>query len=300
MKILLLGRNGQVGWELQRQLPTLGEVVALGSSTENGLCGDLRDVDGLRATVRAVAPDVIVNAAAYTAVDKAESEPDVAMAVNGIAPGVLAEEARRLGAWLVHYSTDYVFDGSGSAPWKETDPVGPLNVYGHTKLAGEQAIQFVWEKHLIFRTSWVFGVHGNNFIKTMLRLAQERDGLNVVSDQVGAPTGAVLIAEVTVRALSNARVSDQCAGLYHLAAAGEVSWYDYARHVLAVAKAAGVALRVQPEQVGAISSAQFPTPARRPANSRLACGGLEQMLGCRMPPWQIGVDGALRGLLSQC
>lgn len=192
-----------------------------------------------------------------------------------------------------------MFDGSGSTPWKETDPVGPLNVYGHTKLAGEQAIQATWEKHLIFRTSWVFGVHGNNFIKTMLRLAQERDSLNVVNDQVGAPTAAALIAEVTVRAINQAHVSGSCAGLYHLAAAGEVSWFGYAQHVLAVAKEAGVTLRVQPEQVGAIFSAQFPTPARRPANSRLACARLEQMLGKQMPPWQIGVDAVMSRFLAR-
>lgn len=297
MKILLLGRNGQVGWELQRQLPALGEVVALGSSTENGLCGDLRDVDGLRATVRAVAPDVIVNAAAYTAVDKAESEPEAAMAVNGIAPGILAEEAKRLGAWLVHYSTDYVFDGSGSVPWKETDPTGPLNVYGHTKLAGEQAIQAAWEKHLIFRTSWVFGVHGNNFIKTMLRLAQERDSLNVVNDQVGAPTGAGLIADVAVTAISGVRQDQSLAGLYHLAAVGETSWYDYACVVLNWAREKGVILRVQSEQVKPIPTSAYPTLARRPANSRLDCHKLERAFGLTLPAWKVSVGSVVATLV---
>lgn len=288
MKILLLGRNGQVGWELQRQLPVLGEVVALGSSTENGLCGDLRDVDGLRATVRAVAPDVIVNAAAYTAVDKAESEPEAAMAVNGIAPGVLAEEAKRLDALLVHYSTDYVFDGSGSVPWKETDPTGPLNVYGYTKLAGEQAIQAAWEKHLIFRTSWVFGVHGNNFIKTMLRLAQERDSLNIINDQIGAPTSARLIGDVTTRALQSMS-HDHLFGLYHLAPRGQVSWYDFACCIFDQARNRGSQLKVLSNRIQPIPSSSYLTAARRPLNSRLNCQKLERVLGIDLPSWQLDV-----------
>lgn len=298
MKILLLGRNGQVGWELQRQLPVLGEVVALGSSTENGLCGDLRDVDGLRATVRAVAPDVIVNAAAYTAVDKAESEPEEAMAVNGIAPGVLAEEAKRLDALLVHYSTDYVFDGSGSVPWKETDPTGPLNVYGHTKLAGEQAIQAAWEKHLIFRTSWVFGVHGNNFIKTMLRLAQERDSLNVVNDQVGSPTSAGFIASATVTSLRQASGRSQHAGLYHLASAGQTSWYGYAAYVLERARQMGWPVRVMPEAICGIPSSEYPVPARRPGNSRLDTRRLMQAFGIQPPSWQDSASAVMEQLES--
>lgn len=187
MKILLFGKNGQVGWELQRSLAPLGELVALGSSGDGGLCGDLSDLAGLAETVRKVRPEVIVNAAAYTAVDKAESEPERARLINALAPGVLADEAQKLGTWLVHYSTDYVFDGSGSRPWQETDTTGPLSVYGRTKLEGEQAVACC-EKHLIFRTSWVYAARGANFAKTMLRLAQEREQLKVIDDQVGAPT----------------------------------------------------------------------------------------------------------------
>lgn len=288
MRLLILGANGQVGGELQRSLAPLGEVIALGSKAEGGLCGDLTQLDALRATIRQLRPDVIVNAAAYTAVDKAESEPELVMAVNGIAPGVLAEEAAALDAWLVHYSTDYVFDGSGSTPWRETDPTGPLNVYGRTKLAGEQAIQAVWHKHLIFRTSWVYAERGNNFIKTMLRLAQERDELRVIDDQIGAPTGADLIADVTAAALQKVWQQPELAGLYHLAAAGETSWYGYARHVLEQAQLRGLTLRVRPGQVLAIPSSAYSVPAQRPKNSRLDTTRLARELGIVLPRWQEG------------
>ncbi len=297
MKILLLGKNGQVGWELQRSLKPLGDVIALGSEPEGGLSGDLSDVDALRATIRALKPDAIVNAGAYTAVDKAESEPDLAMAINGVAPGVLAEEAKRLGAWLVHYSTDYVFDGSGDKPWKETDPTGPLNVYGKTKLVGEQAIQAEWEKHLIFRTSWVYGVHGNNFIKTILRLAQERESLSIINDQFGAPTGADLIADITAVALNLAAESRALAGLYHLAAAGETNWYEYACFILSVAQAAGLTLKLDVRDIQAVPSSAYSTAAQRPRNSRLSCDKTKQHLQS-LPQWDAGVLQVLKGIFA--
>ena len=229
MKILLLGKNGQVGWQLQRALAPLGEIVALERKDAGG---DLADPQGLAAAVRAAKPQVIVNAAAYTAVDKAESEPQLARLINTEAPAALAREAAASGALLVHYSTDYVFDGSGSAPWQESDATGPLNVYGATKLAGEQAIAASGCAHLTFRTSWVYAAHGDNFIKTMLRLAATRERLTVIDDQKGAPTGAELIADVTAHAISQTLQQPAKAGLYHLTAAGEASWFDYAQYVL--------------------------------------------------------------------
>ena len=213
MRILLLGKSGQVGWELQRALAPLGELVALDRQGENGLCGDLTDLDGLRNSIRRLQPDVIVNAAAYTAVDKAESESELACLINALAPQVMAEEMRALNGWLVHYSTDYVFDGSGTAPWSETDRPAPLNQYGQSKLQGEQGIVQSGCRHLIFRTSWVYAARGNNFAKTMLRLAAEREQLNVIDDQVGAPTGAELLADVTAHALRQAMAQPQLSGL---------------------------------------------------------------------------------------
>src|SRR4030067_587270 len=224
MKILLFGKNGQVGWELQRSLESQGELVALDAHGRE-LCGGLPDLDGIARTVRSVAPDVIVNAAAYTAVDKAESEPERARTINALAPGVLAQEAMRGNAWLIHYSTDYVFDGSGEQPWLETDATGPLNVYGATKLEGEQLIQQSGCKHLIFRTSWVYGARGSNFAMTMLRLARERDSLSVINDQFGAPTGADLLADITAHAIRTARQRAELSGLYHLVAEGVTSWH---------------------------------------------------------------------------
>ncbi len=267
MRILLLGKNGQVGWELQRSLAPLGELVALDRHPVNGLSGDLANLESLRATILQVKPDVIVNAAAYTAVDKAESETDLADRVNGLASGVMAEEAAASGAWLVHYSTDYVFSGQGVTPWQETDAVAPVNYYGSSKLAGEQAIIASGCKNLIFRTSWVYGARGNNFAKTMLRLAKDRETLSVIADQIGAPTGADLIADVTVLAIQQVIKSPELAGLYHLAAAGEVSWHGYASLVIDFAKAQGEELAVK--TVSPIETTAYPTPARRPLNSRL-------------------------------
>jgi dTDP-4-dehydrorhamnose reductase len=302
MKVLLLGKNGQLGWELQRALAPLGELVALDRAGAGDLVGDLADLAGLARTVQTLRPQVIVNAAAYTAVDRAESEAELAQRINAQAPAALAEAAFRLGALLVHYSTDYVFDGSGSTPWKEDDPVAPLNVYGRSKLAGEQAIAASGCRHLIFRTSWVYGARGGNFARTMLRLARERERLDVIDDQIGAPTGADLLADVTAHAIRHLlppqRRNDLTpGGIYHVAAAGQTSWCGYARYVLAQAQAAGVVLKAGPEQVRAITSADYPTPARRPHNSRLDTTRLQRHFGLRLPPWQQGVARLLAEIL---
>ena len=296
MKILLLGKNGQVGWELQRALAPLGKVIALDRQGANGLCGDLADLAGLDATVRQVAPDVIVNAAAYTAVDKAESEQALAALINTEAPGVLAREAAALGAWLIHYSTDYVFDGSGQARWQEDAATGPLSVYGRSKLEGERAIEASGARAVVLRTSWVYAARGHNFAKTILRLASERDALNVVADQFGAPTGAELIADVTahiLRRLTSGQSASHLAGTYHLSAAGETSWHGFAQFVLAHASRQGVELKVTADQVGAISTDAYPVPAPRPRNSRLALDKLESTFTLKMPPWQQGVQRML-------
>lgn len=296
MRILLLGKNGQVGWELQRALAPLGELIALDRAGQQvglnndlygELCGDLSDLEGLSRAVRLLAPDVIVNAAAYTAVDKAESEPDLAHRINAEATAMLAHEAKALGAWLVHYSTDYVFDGAGSKPWTENDPVAPLNVYGATKLAGEKAIQLSGCNHLIFRTSWVYAARGSNFAKTMLRLARERTELSVIDDQSGAPTGADLLADVTAHALRVAQSRTEVSGVYHLVPKGEVTWWGYASFVFAEVRSAGETLMV--ETVEPIPASAYPTPARRPHNSRLNTDKLESVFALRMPEWQGGV-----------
>lgn len=297
MKILLLGKNGQVGWELQRSLAPLGELVALDRQLADGLCGDLSNIDGLRATLRAIRPDVVVNAAAYTAVDKAEAETELADLVNACAVGVLAQEVKALGGWLVHYSTDYVFDGHGSAPWRESDAVAPVNHYGASKLAGERLIIESGCKHLIFRTSWVYGARGNNFAKTMLRLAKERESLSIIADQIGAPTGADLIAEVSALTLQQALLRPELSGLYHLAAAGEVSWHGYATLVIDFAKAQGEELRVK--DINAIETSAYPTPARRPLNSRLNTGKLRDSFSLHLPDWRSGVTRMLMEVLNK-
>lgn len=288
MRLLLFGPGGQVGWELQRALAPLGELVAYGSSE-----ADFGRPETLPALVRGARPDAIVNAAAHTAVDRAESEPERAAAINAVAPGVLAREAAALGAWLVHYSTDYVFDGSGDAPRDEDAPTGPLGVYGRTKLEGEQAIRAAGGRHLILRTSWVYGARGGNFARTMLRLAAERDTLSVVDDQVGAPTGADLLADVTAHCLRTLTARPELGGTYHAVAAGETSWHGYARHVIAWAHAHGHALRTAPEAVLPVPTRAFPTPARRPHNSRLDTRRLQSAFGLTMPHWQRGVDRLL-------
>ena len=288
MKILLFGANGQVGWELQRSLSPLGELVALDRHNTE-LCGDLADLKGIADTVRRVAPDVIVNAAAYTAVDKAEGDAEAARLVNAIAPGVLAEAANAAGAWLVHYSTDYVFDGSGSKPWIETDATGPLNVYGSTKLEGEQLIARYCAKHLILRTSWVYAARGGNFAKTMLRLAKERDTLKVINDQFGAPTGADLIADVTAHAIAHVIQKPTDAGVYHLAASGETTWFEYAKYVIDQSIRAQAAPKIIVKTIYPVATSAFPAVAQRPHNSRLNTAKLQQTFGVRLAPWQQGV-----------
>ena len=297
MKILLLGKNGQVGWELQRALAPLGELTALDRQGDDGLCGDLTNLDGLAATVRAVQPQVIVNAAAYTAVDKAEGEPELAQRINAEAPAALAREAAALGALLVHYSTDYVFDGSGSAPWAEDAPTGPLGVYGATKLAGEQAIAQTGCPHLILRTSWVYAARGGNFAKTMLRLAQERERLTVIDDQWGAPTGADLLADVTAHALRHLLRHPEDAGLYHCVAGGETNWNAYAKYVLAQAKQAQSAIKIKASEVTPVPTSAFPTPAARPHNSRLDTQKIKTTFGLALPQWQAGVSRMLKEVL---
>ena len=296
MKILLFGRSGQVGWELQRSLSVLGELVTLGhdpAGNPDQLCGDFNNLAGLAETVRRVKPDVIVNAVAHTAVDKAEAEPALARTLNALAPGVLAAEANKLGAWLVHYSTDYVFDGSGYQPWRETDATGPLSVYGQTKLEGEQAVA-TCPKHLIFRTSWVYAARGGNFAKTMLRLAGEREALTVINDQMGAPTSAELLADVTAHALLATMKQPALAGLYHCVATGETSWHGYASYVLAEAQALGWPLKAGPAQVAPTATASYPTPAQRPLNSRLDTTRLQAAFGLVLPHWQVQVKRMLQ------
>lgn len=298
MKILLFGKGGQVGWELQRSLAPLGDLIAVDFDTRE-FCGDFTHLDGIAETIRAVVPDVIVNAAAHTAVDKAENEPEAARTVNALAPAAIASEASRLGAWLVHYSTDYVFDGSGSRPWVETNDTRPLNVYGSTKLEGEVAICNSGCNYLIFRTSWVFAARGRNFARTMLRLAQERDRLTVIDDQTGAPTGADLLADVTAHAIRTAMHRKEVAGLYHLVAAGETSWFGYARFVLDFARETGLQLKVDPEEILPVPSSAFPSPAQRPKNSRLNTAKLQTTFDLRMPPWQTGVVRMLTEVLEK-
>ena len=296
MNILLFGKGGQVGWELQRSLSVLGTVTALDfDSTEH--CGDFSNPSGVAETVRTLRPDIIVNAAAHTAVDKAESEADFARTLNATTPGAIAQEAAKLGAWLVHYSTDYVFDGSGSRPWVETDTPAPLSVYGRTKLEGEQLIAEAGAKHLILRTSWVYAARGGNFAKTMLRLAQERDRLTVIDDQWGAPTGADLLADVTAHALRHLRQRPQDAGLYHCAAAGETNWNEYAKYVLAQVQKVQDAIEIKAKEVAPVPTSAFPTPAVRPRNSRLNTDKLQHTFGLQMPHWHAGVARMLTEIL---
>ncbi|MES2992931.1 MAG: dTDP-4-dehydrorhamnose reductase [Pseudomonadota bacterium] len=298
MKILLLGKNGQVGWELQRALAPLGEVVALDFDSPGPLRADFSQPESLAATVRAVAPQIIVNAAAHTAVDKAESEPDVARALNAASPAVIAREGAALGAWLLHYSTDYVFDGSGSTPWVEDSPTGPLSVYGATKLEGEEAIRASGCRHVILRTSWVYAARGGNFAKTMLKLARERDRLTVIDDQIGSPTGADLLADLSAHVLRTAAQRPDIAGTYHAVASGETSWFDYARHVIEFARARGRELRVAPDAIEPVPTSAFVTAARRPGNSRMNTTKLRETFGFHLPAWQSGVDRMLTEVLG--
>ena len=293
MRILLTGKHGQVGFELQRTLSPLGEMYAVGHAE----C-DVADASALSALVQSVKPDLIINAAAYTAVDKAESEPEQARAINAVAPGVLGEEAVKLGAWVVHYSTDYVFDGTKLGAYTEEDFTIPLSVYGRTKRDGEIALQASGARHLIFRTSWMVGAHGSNFAKTILRLALERESLNVVADQYGAPTSAALVADVTallVRQAQREGLRDFPFGLYHLVASGETTWCDYARFVVSEAHALGKSLKLSPDSICAIPSSAYPLPAKRPANSRLDTGKLRGCFDVALPDWH----GSVRHILQQ-
>ncbi len=299
-KILLFGKGGQVGWELQRSLAPLGELVALDFDSRE-YCGDFTNLAGLVETVKAVKPDVIVNAGAHTAVDKAESEPDLVRTINALAPGALAGAAAELGAWMVHYSTDYVFDGSGTRPWTETDAPAPLSVYGRTKLEGEKLIAASGCRHLIFRTSWVYAARGGNFAKTMLKLAQERESLKIIDDQIGAPTGAELLADVTAHAIRQAMGNGNgngdgpgvAPGIYNLVAGGQTSWFEYANTVFALAKQANSAINIIAKKIEAVPSTAFATAARRPLNSRLDTGKLQSALGITLPHWKLGVQRML-------
>lgn len=298
LKILLFGKNGQVGWELQRSLAPLGELLTLDFDSQD-YCGDFTNLEGLAKTIRDVAPDIIVNAAAHTAVDKAESEPELARTINALAPGTLAKEAKRSDALLIHYSTDYVFDGSGDAPWQEADFTGPISVYGKTKLEGEEAIVASGCKHLIFRTSWVYAARGGNFAKTMLKLAQERDALKVIDDQIGAPTGADLLADITAHAIRTALRCPDVSGLYHLVANGQTSWYEYANFVIDFARQAGIEVKVSPEAIQPVPTSAFPTAAKRPMNSRLDTTKLQNTFDLKLPHWQIGVTRMLTEILEK-
>jgi dTDP-4-dehydrorhamnose reductase len=297
LTILLFGCNGQVGSELQKTLPSLGNLIAV-DRQHRQFCGDFTKPEAIAETIRQIKPDVIVNAAAYTSVDKAESEPELASLVNAQTPGILAKEAEKNGAWLIHYSTDYVFDGSGMQPWRESDTPNPLNVYGASKLQGERNIIANCSKHIILRTSWVFAAQGNNFAKTMLRLAQERDTLSVVDDQIGAPTSAKLLAELTADIIPRLMQDESLAGLYHAAAAGETTWYGYARFVIDCARKYGVSIKVKDENIRPVGSDEFPTPAKRPANSRLDTRKFREAFSLELPYWQAGVEEMLVDICS--
>jgi len=299
MKILLLGCNGQVGWELQRALAPLGELVALDFDTPGRWRADFSQPETLPALVDEVAPEVIVNAAAHTAVDKAESEPELARTLNATAPGVLAQAAEARGAWLVHYSTDYVFDGSGDAPRAEDAATGPLSVYGRSKLEGEHLIRASGCRHLILRTSWVYAARGGNFARTMLRLAAEREQLAVIDDQIGAPTGAELLADISAHALRAAAAQPGLAGTYHCVAGGQTSWFDYARFVIEWARGRGQPVKVAPDAIRPLPTSAYPTAAQRPLNSRLATDKLQSAFHLRLPHWQAGVERMLAEVLGR-
>lgn len=290
-KILVTGKNGQVGWELQRTLAPLGQVIALDAEDM-----DLSDVDAIRRKVREIAPHIIVNPAAHTAVDKAESEADLAMAINGSAAGVMAEEAKKSDALLIHYSTDYVFNGSKTSPYVESDTPDPQSVYGKSKLAGEQAIQAVGGKHVILRTSWVYGVHGGNFVKTILRLAKERSELRIVADQYGAPTWARLLAESTAQIIGN--YSEDKSGVYHLTSGGRTNWHQFAEEIVRLARQYDDALKVKTLTIHPIATHEYPVPAKRPANSSLSTAKIHTTFGLELPQWDADLAECVRLLYA--
>lgn len=300
MKILILGKNGQVGWELQRALQPLGEVIALDRTSDDGLCGDVCDFEAMQHVMNVLCPDVVVNATAYTAVDKAESEQQQADCVNHLAVAHLAKLCVIQDALLIHYSTDYVFSGEGQTPWRESDATSPVNYYGLSKRKGEEALENSLVRFINFRTSWVYATHGNNFIKTMLKLAQNKDELNIIDDQIGAPTGAALIADITAQAIRYYQLNkDQqptLHGHYHLAAQGETSWFAYAQFIFATARKLGLILQVR--QVNAITTAAYPTPAKRPLNSRLNTQKLQHTFQIHLPTWQIGVEQVIGEIIT--
>ena len=293
MKILLLGKNGQLGWELQRSLAILGEVVACDFDSPGDLRADFSEPESLAPLARRVRPDVIVNAAAHTAVDKAESEPELAERINAVGPGVLAREAAALGAAMVHYSTDYVYDGGGTEPRAETAAPGPLSVYGRTKLDGDELVRASGCRHVTLRTSWVYAARGSNFIRTMLRLAAERQELKVIDDQFGSPTGADLLADVTAIVLRQLLADPAVAGTYHCVAAGQTTWHGFAQFVIDWARAHSLPVAVAADCVLPVPTSAYPTPARRPHNSRLDTSKLRQTFNLVLPPWQQGVGRML-------
>lgn len=300
MKILILGKNGQVGWELQRALQPLGEVIALDRTSDDGLCGDVCDFEAMQHVMNVLCPDVVVNATAYTAVDKAESEQQQADCVNHLAVAHLAKLCVIQDALLIHYSTDYVFSGEGQTPWRESDATSPVNYYGLSKRKGEEALENSLVRFINFRTSWVYATHGNNFIKTMLKLAQSKDELNIITDQIGAPTSAALIADITAQAIRYYQLNkDQqptLHGHYHLVAKGETSWFAYAQFIFATARKLGLILQVR--QVNAITTAAYPTPAKRPLNSRLNTQKLQHTFQIHLPTWQIGVEQVIGEIIT--
>ena len=295
-KILLLGANGQVGWELRRSLAVLGMVKACGSDEAN-----FENLENLGAIIDEYEPTIIVNAAAYTAVDKAEVEPEKAAKINAVAVKLLAQKAKQLNAWLVHYSTDYVFDGCSKVPYKESDSTNPLCVYGKTKLQGEENIQNIECKHLIFRTSWVYAARGKNFAKTMIRLASEKDELKVVNDQIGVPTSAELIADITAQCLCKIKqdLTENLSGVYNLVPEGEVSWFDFAQYVVTQAQKYAIAFKVPPEKIQAVPTTDYPTPAKRPMSSRLDTSKIINVFGVYIPRWTIHVDRVIEELYAE-
>lgn len=295
MKILLTGKNGQVGYELQRALAGMGEIVAVGSTQ----C-DFRNEEALRNLMRNTAPDIIINSVAFTDVDLAENQPDEAHLINARGPAILAQEAQRLNAMLIHFSTDYVFDGQKSEPYCEDDATCPLNVYGASKLAGEIAIQQNCAKHFILRTSWVMGFHGKNFLKTILRAAAERDAIDIVADQTGAPTSAAHLADLVTRVVTKTQADPKAAyGIYHATARGQTNWHEIACHIIGRARAQGMSMRLSPEAVRPIRSAEYKTPAARPLNSRLDCSKLSDTMALEMPEWRDGVNAILDQIIGK-